>query len=166
LLGQAYKLKEDFYDIWDTSQSRGEAIARYEEWSSKIPADVQPQFEQLTKAINNWHVEVFNYFDHKVTNAFTESKNNIIRAVNREGRGYSFAVIRAKILFGVRHVVHSQAKPQVRDSGNGAMGRVSVGLPVVNGTGNAFFKDFGTDISTLSRLIDDGHFFTDSTLSS
>lgn len=42
----------------------------------------------------------------------------------------------------------------------------SVGLPALEGAKTDFFKDFGTDIPTLSRLIDDGHFFTDSTLSS
>ena len=34
-----------------------------------------------------------------MTNAFTESLNSLIRFTNRMGRGYSFEVLRAKILF-------------------------------------------------------------------
>lgn len=39
------------------------------------------------------------YFDHRITNAFTESLNSLIRVMNRLGRGYSFEALRAKILF-------------------------------------------------------------------
>ena len=38
-------------------------------------------------------------FDQQVTNAFTESLNSLIRVTNRMGRGYSFEVLRAMILF-------------------------------------------------------------------
>jgi Zn-finger domain-containing protein len=34
-----------------------------------------------------------------VTNAYTESLNNLIRVMNRLGRGYSFEALRAKTLF-------------------------------------------------------------------
>ncbi len=43
--------------------------------------------------------EILNYFQHPVTNAYTESLNNLIRVMNRLGRGYSFEALRAKILF-------------------------------------------------------------------
>jgi transposase len=42
--------------------------------------------------------EILAYFDHPVTNAYTESLNNLIRVMNRLGRGYSFEALRAKIL--------------------------------------------------------------------
>jgi len=34
------------------------------------------------------------------TNAYTESINNIIKHIERIGRGYSFDFLRAKVLFG------------------------------------------------------------------
>ncbi|MBE0493150.1 MAG: transposase [Thiomicrospira sp.] len=34
-----------------------------------------------------------------MTNAYTESLNNLIRIMKRLGRGYSFEALRAKILF-------------------------------------------------------------------
>lgn len=56
-------------------------------------------FSNLDRAIGNWHKDVFNYFDHRETNAFTESANSLIKDVYRKGRGYSFEVLRAKVLY-------------------------------------------------------------------
>lgn len=49
--------------------------------------------------VNNWEEEIFNYFDERVTNAFTECANGLAKITNRTGRGHSFAVIRFKVLF-------------------------------------------------------------------
>lgn len=49
--------------------------------------------------MHNWHDEIFAYFDQPVTNAYTESANNLIRVMQRLGRGYSFEVLRAKTLY-------------------------------------------------------------------
>lgn len=49
--------------------------------------------------MHNWNDEIFAYFDQSVTNAYTESTNNLIRAMQRLGRGYSFEVLRAKMLY-------------------------------------------------------------------
>lgn len=49
--------------------------------------------------MDHWETEIFAYFDHPVTNAYTEALNGLIRAMYRLGRGYSFEAIRAKILF-------------------------------------------------------------------
>ena len=53
----------------------------------------------VLKTFNNNKDEIFNYFDRRETNAFTESINNIIKSVEKEGKGYSFEVLRAKILY-------------------------------------------------------------------
>lgn len=60
---------------------------------------MKAHFDPLIKAMGNWHDDIFAYFDHPITNAYTESLNNLIRVVNRVGRGYSFEALRAKILF-------------------------------------------------------------------
>ena len=41
-------------------------------------------------------------FDHRVTNAYTEAMNGILKQINRRGRGYTFPVLRARILHGFR----------------------------------------------------------------
>ena len=43
-------------------------------------------YKDLVRAVDNWHVEIFNYFDKRLTNAYTESINSIIRQVERMGR--------------------------------------------------------------------------------
>lgn len=97
-LGIAYELKESFFDLWDID-SRQKAYLKYHDWKAKIPKELQTAFEPLTKAMENWEAEIFSYFDHRVTNAYTESLNSLIRVINRIGRGYSFEALRAKILF-------------------------------------------------------------------
>ena len=60
--------------------------------------ELVPAFGRFRKTVRNWAPYIFPYFDHRITNAATESANNLIRIANRLGRGYSFPVIRAKIV--------------------------------------------------------------------
>src|SRR5690606_31508867 len=88
----------DFFKIWDC-KSRIEAYDKYQQWVASIPDEMKAAFKPIVTAIKNWEEEVFNYFDHPITNAYTESLNNLVRVINRLGRGYSFDALRAKILF-------------------------------------------------------------------
>lgn len=99
LLFSLYDAKERFYDIWEQNYSRKEAEQAYQSWKHSIPQGVGGFFADLDRAIGNWQNEVFNYFDFRVTNAYTESINNQIKSIVRQGRGYSFEVLRAKVLF-------------------------------------------------------------------
>lgn len=98
LLGEAYQAKETFFAIYEAS-SRWEAERTYQQWLKGLSGDVQPFFAPLTTAMSNWRAEIFAYYDQPVTNAYTESANNLIRAMQRLGRGYSFEVLRAKMLY-------------------------------------------------------------------
>lgn len=106
-LGAAYNLKEDFYDIFDTSADRDEALERYKDWRKQIPQSLRDYFLPLQTSMTNWETEIFNYFDaplgSRPSNAYTEALNGLIKIVNRTGRGYSFDVLRAKMLFGQRY---------------------------------------------------------------
>lgn len=95
----AYDCKETFYRIWDESHTTEDAYALYSEWAANIPTEIEAAFKPITTAINNWHAEIFAYFTIPATNAYTECLNGIIRVANRLGRGYSFDVIRAKVLY-------------------------------------------------------------------
>ncbi|MFG6669386.1 ISL3 family transposase [Bacillus subtilis] len=97
----AYDLKERFYGIWDCAD-KGEAIETYRLWLEDLknaPELVKSAFSEIPKAFTNWGNEIFNYFDLGLTNAYTESLNSIIRKIDQSGRGYSFEVLRAKLLF-------------------------------------------------------------------
>lgn len=98
-LKSVYELKEDFFGIWDQAKNSADAKAQYAEWRDRIPSAVTWAFHDLTTALKNWEPEIFAYFDHRITNAYTESFNNLIRVSNRLGRGYSFKALRAKMLY-------------------------------------------------------------------
>src|SRR5216110_2857560 len=83
-LGLAYDLKESFFDLWE-AETRGQAISLYQNWQKRIPSELQPAFQPLLTAMSNWHKEIFNYFDHPVTNAYTEALNGLLRQVARTG---------------------------------------------------------------------------------
>src|SRR5699024_1913174 len=67
LLGQAYELKEQFFDIYEAN-SVNEAYELYQNWLSNVPTELMIYFEDLIKAVNNWEEEIFNYFNSPITN--------------------------------------------------------------------------------------------------
>jgi transposase len=106
-LALAYRLKEDFFNIYQ-AKSRDEALLRFAEWNKAVTHEVRDAFADLIKAWSNWQPFILNYFDHPVTNAYTESLNSLIEVIwNRNGdlvetsspRGYSFEAFRAAILY-------------------------------------------------------------------
>lgn len=109
-------------------KTKEQATTYYKEWKSSISRDMKP-FMEVASIIDNWHTEIFNYFDHFVTNAFTESRNNTIKEIEKHGRGYSFEVLRAKVLFGTKATV----KPK--------FGEQSFG-PMDNTIGNILYGSF------------------------
>ncbi len=109
-LKAAYELKEAFFDIY-RSQTRHEALLAYAAWRQNIPQELTEAFRPLTTAVENWKDEIFAYFDRRLTNAYTESLNNLIRLINRVGRGYSFEALRAKILCSPKGYRRSNGLP-------------------------------------------------------
>ncbi|NUB10519.1 transposase [Azospirillum sp. Vi22] len=77
-LGAAYRTKEGFAAIWGWG-NQADARAGYEAWVRDMPADIRPAFQPLITAITNWEAEVFAYFRHPITNAFTECMNGLSR---------------------------------------------------------------------------------------
>ncbi len=153
-LGSAYQLKEQFYGIWESKNKR-EALERYQKWQSQIPEQLEAAFRPLTTAVSNWEKEIFAYFDHPVTNAYTEAINGVIRVMNRLGRGYSFEAIRAKILF-----TEGLVKKYV--PGYRKANRIySMMDMMTNGLGKLYperEKNYGTDMAALVKMIEDGDF--------
>lgn len=99
-LAIAYYLKENIRDMYNCETKYDAYQKFYHDFESRIPdtPTFQP-FRDVLKTFNNNKTEIFNYFDRRETNAFTESINNIIKSVEKEGKGYSFEVLRAKILY-------------------------------------------------------------------
>ncbi len=97
----AYELKEELYNLWEL-RDRAEAERRYTDWARCVrehPANLQPAFHELLRAVDNWREEVFNYFNHRFTNAQTEARNNVMKSMQRQGRGYDFETVRIRMLY-------------------------------------------------------------------
>lgn len=100
----AYEHKEHFYGIWDAI-TRSQAEAALDEWIATVPKGQKEIWSDLVRAVGNWREEIMTYFetDMPVTNAYTESINRLAKDKNREGRGYSFEVMRARMLYTTKH---------------------------------------------------------------
>jgi transposase len=131
-LAELYHAKERFFDIWDSDVSRTEAESAYTLWKGSVPPGIRKYFSDLTRAIDNWHLEAFNYFDHRVTNAFTESINNQIKAIMRQGSGYSFDVLRARVLFssGAHKIRRTPFKSNIPENALGYVRLADIGQEI------------------------------------
>lgn len=177
-LGLAYRLKEDFYGIYEAS-THDEALRRYTEWNHCVTPEVRDAFSDLIRAWTNWMPFILEYFNHPVTNAYTESLNNLIRVMNRLGRGYSFEALRAKILFteGIHKHKLSRPKFERKDrakeplefgktvpmdkpaSGDRFLSLETLPPPpkvAEPHAGEKREKSYGADINTLTRLLEEG----------
>lgn len=97
-LGEAYRAKEEFFAIYD-AMTVPEAKAAYDVWRRRLSPTISEAFKPLVTAMGNWETEIMNYFEHPVTNAYTECLNGLIRVIECSGRGYSFDALRSKILY-------------------------------------------------------------------
>lgn len=158
LLGQAYELKEQFFDIYE-AESIKEAYDLYQNWLSNVSKELMTYFEDLIKAMNNWEEEIFNYFNSPITNAYTESLNRLIKTMNHVGRGYSFEALRAKILFtqGYRKVKRKKKFKEVEVTFRKMLPDQ---LPNWAQTGYEWVYEeiYGADFSTLIKAMEKGSF--------
>jgi transposase len=148
-LAAAYEAKEAFYAIYD-SPDRATAEVAFDTWESGLTQPMRNAFHDLLTATRNWREPIFNYFDHRVTNAYTEAINGLIKITNRNGRGYSFNVLRAKMLLNRAALSFQRPKYQTKGAGPVAGSRE---LP----------KIWGIDIATLMQQIESGHLLSPST---
>jgi len=85
-----------------------------------VASSVKPEFKKLLTAMRNWREEILAVFDHPYTNAYTESLNSLTKHIVKAGRGYSFDVLRARILANYGDPVRKPLRIEflLRDSGN------------------------------------------------
>ena len=109
---------------------------------SHHPEGPKGSLERLVRAVGNWREETMTYFetDMPVTNAYTESINRLAKDKNREGRGYSFEVMRAQC-----------STPRSTEEGTDCEG-LSLSTKKTIGYGLPDFAEelnYGVDLSTI-----------------
>ena len=155
--------KEGFYNLFDNGVNRQVAEIEYDGWLKGITPEIKPYFEPLTRAVENWHEEIFSYFDllpNQITNAYTEALNNLIKLANKNGRGYKFDVLRAKVLF--TDGMHKKTYPKFSKHDDGRIGQMMLNIICGDWFGeDSQIRDHGVDIYTLMQKMEDGSFFSD-----
>lgn len=115
MLEKAYWAKERMYDVYGAS-SLQEASRLLDEWRSSITPDIasvpRHDFKAVLTATKNWREEILAYFDNRITNGYTEAFNGLIKIMNRRGRGYTFDVIRARMLWPLQQVLRLESLPK------------------------------------------------------
>ncbi len=161
LLSEAHALKEGFLSIWDHKR-RADAEAAYGRWEANIPAELAATFKPISTAVHNWHGEIFAYFEQPITNAYTESVNRLAKDMNRMGRGYSFEVIRARMLYNLKARKDGAVIEEVlMDDDEPAGFEFVTATRLTKARRKKKVRrvvEYGPYIPTLCRLLEEGHF--------
>lgn len=139
-LAVAYDFKEAFYGIYD-DPSKESAMRAFEAWENSLPADdALDGFRSLAKTVHNHYEDIFAYWDSpsRITNAYTEGLNGLTKVANRMGRGYSYEIIRAKMLYA------KYAR------------KVGSGVRIAENTGGSETVEYGPHIPTLVEIAEEG----------
>lgn len=159
ILGAVHQAKEAFFDLY-AATSRAQAERRFAAWERALSDETREAFGEVLTAWKHWQQEILAYFDHPVTNAYTESLNSVIRATDRLGRGYSFEVLRAKMLWAEGAVKTVPRRPKLTRQSMILSDRwpPTVGRPLL---GDDLWETpadtvYGTDLGRLAHRIDTG----------
>jgi transposase len=162
-LATAYRVKEAFHALYECESRRAAELAAAA-WLATLPPSVAWAFRETAGALQNWHVQIFNYYDCRISNAYTESINRIGKDINRMGRGYSFEVIRARLLYedkarvvkpsGVR--ARRALPPNEVPYGGAGINDMLYTFAVEAQRPKTLF--YGTHIPTLCDLLEQGYF--------
>ena len=145
-LAEAYDLKESFYRIYD-EPDKSSAIAAFENWKTVLPRKGFREFRSLAKTVERHYEDIFAYWDApvRITNAYTEGLNGLVKVSNRMGRGYSYEIIRAKTLY----------EKHARKVGSGVRPRTQQEGPYQT-KGAVKSVEYGPHIPTLVDLVESG----------
>lgn len=161
-LGEAYQVKEAFVAIWahQDRQTAGEAL---DDWLGSIPPGMIESFRELIRVSQSRREHILNYFEHRITNAYTESINRLAKSINRMGRGYTLEVVRAKLLYDTNaRKKGTQTVPiygRRQSSGDRTMSyMVMIPSSSQKEIIGHQFVEYGPHIPTLCDLLESGYF--------
>lgn len=86
-LGEAYRLKELFFDLWEM-ETVEEANDFLEEWCKEAEAKKIGPFMTFVKTLKSHKSGIINYVKTKISNGILEGINSKIQLAKRRARGY------------------------------------------------------------------------------
>ncbi|MGF1674318.1 MAG: transposase [Rivularia sp. (in: cyanobacteria)] len=84
LIAIMHSLKEEFRNLFNTSEDSGTGILGLLYWLEKAV----PYYQKSVKTIKRWFGEVAGYFERKTTNGVVEGINNKLKLIKRNGFGF------------------------------------------------------------------------------
>ncbi len=86
-LGEAYRLKELFNDLWEMEDEE-EATYFLVDWCKEVEkSDITP-FKQFVKTVKTHWTGIINFCEKEINNGVLEGINNKIQLAKRRARGY------------------------------------------------------------------------------
>lgn len=84
VLSKMHALKEEFRDIFETTQSWGHSVIKLLDWLSEAVL----YYPKSTKTIVRWFGEIIGYFDRRTTSGIVEGINNKLKLIKRLSYGF------------------------------------------------------------------------------
>jgi transposase len=151
-LEAAYSAKESFYRIY-AAASKEEAQSLQEQWERSLTGETKAAYQPLITAFHTWQEDILAYFDWRPPNACAVPANNLIHVADCMGRGYSFDVLRSRILL-TNHAGHQKKLPVQLQRDDALLVFNHGALPSTQDETCQVSE--GVDISALLRLAKDG----------
>ena len=99
LLSRAYDLKEIFRDLYRVCENYKDGRGCIECWCGMCDTAHVASFKDVSRMVRKWIHPISLYFEHRVTNGYTEGVNNKIKVDKRMAYGYrNFENQRIRIL--------------------------------------------------------------------
>lgn len=140
-LGEAYWAKERYYEMYEVCHTPAEAEIYYKNWMRTLPEKIRPTFETHCTIQPFWRNAVFAFFDEPYTTGYVEAVNRTIDDLNRAGRGYSFEIMRGKLMLAPK-----LQSVTFRDRNPGAFTRGGDTTPL-------FTFNWGVDVAKLRSSV-------------
>src|SRR5665809_56206 len=103
-IGLAWLLKEEFACIYE-AHDRDEARRRLETWNDHVMVSgIGECVHTWQRTLEAWQEQILNYFDDRVTNAFSEGITNKVKVIKRCAYGFRNPMrYRSKVLLACGH---------------------------------------------------------------
>jgi transposase len=96
---EAWAIKESMRHFWDYKHA-GTTRNYFEQWLTWVDEHGQAPMKRVKQMIKNHLNDVLTYFQHRITNAFSEGINSKIQSIKSMARGFrGFKNYRIRILF-------------------------------------------------------------------
>ena len=86
-LQQAYTLREELTDIFDTARSKADGLRRLRFWRQRVERSGLTCFDAFVKLLDTWQDLVANYWVDHQTSSFVEGLNNKLKVLKRRCYG-------------------------------------------------------------------------------